>query len=329
MGPRDYRSRTRAAALLLAIVVLATVGAAPASAAGGAGYRVVDLGTLTGEACCSEATAVNDRGDVVGSSWSFTTSRYAFVWRAGRMTSLGTAPGGIASLALDVNNRGDVVGYTIFPGGTTHATLWRGGTAVDLGVFPGGDNSYASAINDRGEVVGWSATEPNNGRLHAFRWRDGSLTDLGTPDGYGSVAYDVNARGQVVGSSTTPVLWSARGVTRLGTEPGRATAINARGHVVGNTQSGQAFIWREGRFTDLPRQPGATFHQPQGINDRDQVVGGNDFDAWTWQRGRTTLLPRLAGGAGAAEDINNNGAIVGQSATTPDGLNPHAVLWTR
>jgi len=327
-----HRSRTRPwrrRGALLAVAAAAVLGpaAGPASASGSGAYSVVDLGTLSGDACCSEAAAINDRGDIVGGSSVPDGNRHAFLWRNGHMTDLGALGGGNSG-ALDVNNRGDVVGYSSLANGATHAVLWRGGTITDLGTLAGGDDSLASAVNDRGEVVGWSATASNNGNLHAFRWRDGVMTDLGTPDGFSSVAYDVNDRGQVVGTSTTPVLWSGGAVRRLGSEAGWATAINDRGQVVGNTQPDRAFVWERGRFAEIAKPPGAMFNQPRGINNRGQVAGMSDFDAWVWQLGAMTVLPKL-GGSGSAEDINNRGQLVGLSATTPDGLNQHAVLWTR
>ena len=69
--------------------------------------------------------------------------------------------------------------------------------------------------------------------------------------------------------------------------------------------------------------------QSFGINNRGEVVGHTDFDAFHWQQGQLTALPRLADSATAAYDINDRGQIVGLSATNPDGTNSHAVLWTR
>lgn len=328
MRQPDHRTRSWRRPATVLVIAAAVLGMAvtPGVASASAGYRLIDLGTLSGEVCCSEATAINERGDIVGSSSATGGGSHAVLWRGRQMIDLGTLAGG-NSAALDINNRGDVVGYSSVASGALHAVLWHDGTITDLGVLPGGDNSYASAINDRGEVVGWSATALDNGNLHAFRWRAGAMSDLGT-DGVFSVAYDINDRGQVVGFGSTPVLWH-RGVTRnLGNQAGWASAINDRGQVVGNTEPDRAFVWQRGRFTQIAKSPGAMFNQPHGLNNRGQVVGITDYDSWLWRSGTMTVLPKL-GGSATAEDINDRGQIIGSSATTPDGLNPHAVLWTR
>ena len=43
----------------------------------------------------------------------------------------------------------------------------------------GGTSGLATAINDLGEIIGWSATT-SNAETHAFLYRNGTMTDLGT-----------------------------------------------------------------------------------------------------------------------------------------------------
>ena len=82
-----------------------------------------------------------------------------------------------------------------------------------------------------------------------------------------------------------------------------------------------------GRTTQLPTPAGATFIQTFSINNRTQVVGYTDFTAFLWDHGAMIELSSLAGSTASAYDINDAGRIVGSSATTVDGLNPHAVVW--
>jgi probable HAF family extracellular repeat protein len=53
-------------------------------------YTVTDLGTLPG-GNSSSAAAINDLGQVVGSSWVAGGNIHAFFWAQGAMQDLGTA----------------------------------------------------------------------------------------------------------------------------------------------------------------------------------------------------------------------------------------------
>src|ERR1700730_12556699 len=80
-------------------------------------------------------------------------------------------------------------------------------TVRDLGTL-GGTFSQAFGMNDKGAVVGY-ATLPGDTALHAFLWRKGEMTDLGTLGGSDSRAYSqalsVNERNEVLGFSETSV----------------------------------------------------------------------------------------------------------------------------
>jgi probable HAF family extracellular repeat protein len=293
----------------LVVAGLAVPGTAQAQAHGQA-WRVVDLGT--GDE--STAYAVNDSGHVVG-RWG---DGKTFLWRHGRVTDLGVLGG-----ALGVNDHDEVVGYRFTAAGM-RAFLWRRGTVVDLGTLPGGDVSYAQAVNDRGEVVGFSMID---GQPHAFSWRNGVMTDLGP-----GLAEDINDAGQIVGEQGGhAVRWWHGRITVLSDASTEAIAVSRSGAVAGNLFDDllDGFVWTHGKFTVLRAPAGdEPFMQPYGINDRLQVVGASHIGAFLWEHGRTTILPDL-NRVSYAEDINDAGVIVGASATTMDGLVPHAVLWTR
>jgi len=172
-----------------------------------------DLGTLGGAAerggPRATAQAINDRGQVVGSSETASGDTHAFLWQDGVMTDLGTL-GGASSRASDINNRGQVVGIGSTASGADRAFLWQDGVMADLGTL-GGQTSTAYGINDCGQVVGKSETA--SGDWHAFLWQDGLMFDLGTLGGRSSEAVAINERGEIVGHGRTAtdrdhaVLW--------------------------------------------------------------------------------------------------------------------------
>ncbi len=119
------------------------------------GFTIKDLGTLPG-GDSSQATGINDRGQVVGYSSTASGSTHAFLFEHGVMTDLGTLPGGNSSQATGINDRGQVVGYSSTASGSPHAFLFEHGVMTDLGTLPGGTFSFAFGINNRGQVVGYS-----------------------------------------------------------------------------------------------------------------------------------------------------------------------------
>jgi probable HAF family extracellular repeat protein len=117
---------------------------------------MIDLGTLGGAR--SEPVALNDRGDVVGTSQTASGETQAFLWRDGQMTalaSLGGPSSGAVSTPADINNWGQVVGTSAMPEGERQAVLWHGGSVTDLGALVEGETSVAADVNDRGQIVGW------------------------------------------------------------------------------------------------------------------------------------------------------------------------------
>ncbi len=323
------RSTARILALVSAAVVAAggaLVGTAAAAAPAPASvYRIIDLGTRGGGGS-SSAAAINARGHIAGQS-----NGHAVLWRDGRIVDLGLLPGGAVSFATDLNDRDEVVGYAATAAGTTHAFVWRDGRMRDLGAMAG-DNSYAFGINNAGDIVGWSATEANNNGLHAIRWRGGRMIDL-EPDLQYSIARDITDDGWIVGLRSTPthpanawgVAWWHGSATMIMADTGdMPMAANDRHEAVGIFGT----LVAGGQTTQLPTPAGATVIQAYGLNNRTQVVGFTDFTAVLWDHGTTIELPGLSAGVTGAYDINDRGQIVGTSATTPEGINQHAVLWT-
>ena len=172
------------------------------------GGRLIDLGALPGHRE-SSALAINERGEVLGSSWrsAFDPVGRGFLRRAGKLVDLG------ALRPVALNDRGQVIANTGPERDAARAVLWQNGRRILLPTL-GGKGSEAVALNGRGQIVGASST-PTNAR-HAVVWENGRITDLGTLGGRTSRASAINERGQIVGVATTKdgidhaVLWTVR-----------------------------------------------------------------------------------------------------------------------
>jgi probable HAF family extracellular repeat protein len=293
---------------LLAPFTLILAAGPAAAAAPVTTYHLIDLGTLGGES--SYATAINDRGHVVGSSQTSAGDWHGFLWRDGQMTDLG------ALRPTGVNNRDDVIGTSDL---ATTAYLWRGGRLVDLGTL-GGLSSFPTAINDRGAVVGSSSDA--NGRDVPFLWRRGTMRALPLNSVSG-----INNRRQVSGGTVVPdgfhaAAWSRGRVTDLGAGPfnrSNTYGINEKGWIIGwqfsGTQTERGVLWRHHRPFDVGTL-GGDMTQLKAINDRGQILGisqtaAGDVHPFLWQHGTMADLSLL--GVDPDHDIvglNNRGEVV-------------------
>jgi probable HAF family extracellular repeat protein len=190
----------------------------PTTANGTAG-AMIDLGTSPGFSI-SEASGINNAGQVVGTEQDASGVKHAFlvtpvdtnadgkpdVWYQDSnhdgfndlMSDLGTL-GSSISTAHDINASGQVVGYSNTAAGTADAFRWQNGVMTILGPKSA---LFATATNDSGQVVG--VLGARYAQQHAALWQgNGGWKDLGTIGGVvgNSIAYDINAAGQVVGYS--------------------------------------------------------------------------------------------------------------------------------
>jgi probable HAF family extracellular repeat protein len=275
--------------------------------------KMTDLGALVPDAI-SNATAINDRGWVVGLSANGLIDPVtgapegrAVLWTANSMIDLGTLGGGPVSAATQINDRGQVLGfsfnnvpdpYSMFGVPTQVRTfVWEDGEMKDIGTL-GGPDSGPFSINNRGQVAGASylndSPNPDTGipTQDPFLWERGTMMDLGSLGGTIGSAQGMNSRGQVIGVSNLkgnqiyhPFLWSpeTRRMQDLGTlggNNGSANWINDRGEVAGwadlpGSQAHHAFLWKAGKMIDLGTQDGDPCSLATAINSSGQVVGAS------------------------------------------------------
>jgi len=299
-----------------------------------------DLGALPGELTNSVATSINAEGSVVGHSENgkidpLTGMRElrAFLWRDGKIRSLGTF-GGNHSFVGDINDHGQIVGYALnttpdpfswigvflacpdtLPRCTSNSTqtrafLWENGHKRDLGTL-GGPDAAAGGVNERGEVAGISYTNsiPNATTglptVAAFLWRKGKMIDLGNFGGTFTGITQINNRSQVIGTSNLP-----------------------------GDEFSDPYVWEDGKLIDLYTDTvGANVIFAEALNDAGAIVGAaafpdHPFDAYVWKDGVATDLGVLSGDCFSwAFVINSMGQIAGQSFSCPDAATARPFLW--
>ena len=212
------------------------------------------------------------------------------------------------------------------------------------------DNSEAAALNNAGQVA---LSVQGSGGAQGYAGDADALAALGAlPKHHASLAYGMNAQGQVAGTSFNvpghgrAFLWDGA-AHRLGSLPGypysEARGLNALGQVAGFSETGRAdyshaWITRAflrqpaGNFIDLGTL-GGDYSAAYAVNSPGMVVGKADTalfgatHAFAWVDGRMADLGTLGGADSVAYAVNDQGEIAGASEVDGTAAR-HAFLYT-
>jgi probable HAF family extracellular repeat protein len=232
---------------------------------------------------------------------------------------------------------------------TTEPTRY---TITDLGTLEGGTFSQPFSINRYGLVSGSSSLP--NGDQHATLWLEELKVDIGAPGlgGPNSIAFGDNERFQSAGEAETstpdpkgedfcgfgthltclPFLWQDGGMIQLptfGGNNGVAKTISNRGEVAGFAEDStpdpgcpapqvlhfKPVVWEKGVIRELPTFGGDPDGVAQQINDNGEVVGGSGTCATFNTNFLYNLVPvhALLWEKGKATDLGNLGGQTGQA----------------
>jgi len=165
----------------------------------------------------SAATAINDRGQVVGISGLCSvavggaSAEHALLWEGGVPHDLGNIGGKAWNTPVAINNHGVIVGFAN-TSGDEHAALaptafiWtRANGMRPIAPYGTDTNNIAFDLNESNQVVGQSANS-NTGAARAFLWQNGVSSDLNTlvvgPTTLNMVlAQGINDAGEITGTA--------------------------------------------------------------------------------------------------------------------------------
>lgn len=297
---------TARTSLSAALLIAASMGAALADPYA---YTTITVPSAV-PVLSTQIRGINDAGQIVGTYLQAGAADSGFIdnLASGAVTTFS----GAANFGTDgngINNKGQVVGFGYASGGPIgylRDAVSGGYTILPIaGSFGFGINT--NGVNDAGQVVGYggfgSHGAPPGSMSFLFNSTTGTKTFFSDPATVGSYidsggfvvtvpgytnAYDINNRGQVVGSISTIGVTQTGFLLDLATNnytvldvPGSSSTsaygINDRGQVVGSYLSGSVtsgFLLdlSTGIYTTLT-DPGATSTIAYGINNAGLIVG--------------------------------------------------------
>lgn len=279
-----------------------------------------NLGTLT-DGRSSYAYGINESGQITGYSFVRNglnqTFASAFVYQDGTLTNVGI---GLASRGLAINNAGTIAGLVQLDPGKREQGILIGTNPSSQTPVDGLDataNSRFLAINSRGDAVGFSGVSGST--IRPVLYTNGTLTDLGVPNGVSSEAIAINNAGTILIRNMTDPDLARKGylfrdgtftdIGHLGGNDTRPADLNAQGYVVGYSRqadgSVRGFVYTpDGGMQNLESLfqnnalvtagyvPGS--FSPFAINDNNQIAGIGTFTDAFGEHDRLMLLTPIA-----------------------------------
>ena len=265
---------------------------------------IQDLGTPPGE--YTEAFGINDKGQIVGQSYSYVQKSngekhidvaYTFIWdKATGFHHLSTPANDSGENVSAINNSGQVIGASMSLG-MAEEKAKRAALPADKQPYRGGMIPSAAVL-----------------------WQKGQMRSLSPAQSWSSGAIAINGHGDILGRmslypDSSEVLASPADLAKIN---------EAMRH------SHHAFLWKKGQVTDLGEFSAAA------LNDADDIVGtislenNGGYAACVWREGELYKLTDLISSAEGwvlqnAVGINNHGQIIGTG--THNGQH-HAYLLT-
>ena len=190
------------------------------------------------------------------------------------------------------------------------------------------------SLNNNGQVGAtiYIPTTPGNSTPHAAYYSDGTIHDITPYDTFGSEAYAINDAGLLtINTNSRPAIYDTNtGTTRFlpfFTRALNQNDINAAGDIA-ISDNGTSYIYHysTNQVEVLNATTNVALH---AINNQDVVVGHLGQRAAYYSNGYFHDIGTLPGGGiSDANDINDNGDMVGQSDLSVNGSHPqHAFLY--